>query len=55
MKAKKHIVSMVAICNDCGWVWDDYKDALKKSNNHAKKHKHKVLCEVGVSYTYNGK
>lgn len=54
---KKHfgVVHGVAICDDCGWHTESYKNAQANAARHAKAHKHVVQVDLGIAGEYNGK
>ena len=40
-------------CHNCGATFDNYKNALALSAQHAKKYDHHVTCEQAISVSYN--
>ena len=53
---KKHFgkTHTIAHCQDCDWGTEEYKNGQAIAAIHAKKHKHKVHVEVGMSGYYDG-
>ena len=47
------VVHGVAQCQDCDWHTESYKNAQAIAKIHAKKYKHNVLGELGISFGYN--
>lgn len=48
------VVHGVAICQDCGWHTESYKNAQALAARHAKAHGHHVKGELGISFSYDG-
>jgi hypothetical protein len=40
-------------CEDCGWTTESYKNAQAIAKIHAKKYGHKVVGELGISFSYD--
>jgi hypothetical protein len=55
MKKSFGVSHCIAVCLDCGWRNESYKNAQATGARHAKSHKHKVLVDVGVSGYYDGR
>ena len=55
MKYAYGVVHGQARCIDCGWETDSYKNAQAIAKIHAKKHKHNVEGDLGISFSYYGK
>lgn len=55
MKKETWLTHGIAYCEDCGWTYEYYKNAQALGAKHAKKYKHIVHVEVGLSSKYNGK
>jgi hypothetical protein len=53
---KKHygLVHGLATCLDCGWHTEMYKNAQANASRHAAKYGHKVVGELGISFSYEG-
>jgi len=45
----------IAKCMDCAWYNENYKNGQALAAIHAKKHKHKVQVEIGISGYYDGR
>ena len=55
MKYYYGVVHGQAGCRDCNWETESYKNAQALAAIHAKKHKHEVDGNLGVTFGYNGK
>lgn len=55
MKKKIGVIHCVAICKDCGKVFDNYKNAQALAAQHCRKYGHTVNGEVGIAFTYEPK
>ena len=55
MKQSIYKVHVVARCNDCDAVFEDYKNGQELAAKHAKSKKHCVTGEVGFAFVYNGR
>ena len=49
------VVHAVAECEDCGKVFENYKNAQALAAIHAKKYHHKISGEVGIFFVYDGR
>ena len=49
------VVHALAECFDCGWTNGGYKNAQATAVIHAKTFGHKVHCEVGINFEYEGR
>ncbi len=45
----------IATCQDCGAEFNSHKNGQALAAKHAKKYRHLVTGEVGLSFDYNGK
>ena len=48
-------IHAVVNCEDCQWVTESYKNAQAISKIHAKRYKHRVSGELGISFAYDGR
>jgi len=48
------VVHGYAICEDCGWETQSYKNCQAIAKKHAEKYGHKVGGELGISFGYDG-
>ena len=55
MEKDTGVIGSMAICEDCDWKNENYKNALATGARHAKSTGHTVNCEQVVSVTYNPK
>ena len=55
MKKSIGVIHNVAKCEDCGAKFEQYKNGQALAAIHAKKHRHRVVGEVGLAYTYDGR
>ena len=55
MKYTYGVMHAYVHCLDCEWKTDSYKNAQAIAKIHAKKHKHRVLGELGIAFSYNGR
>jgi Fe2+ or Zn2+ uptake regulation protein len=55
MKKETWKVHTIAICEDCGRVFDNYKNGQALAAQHAKKYKHVVHGEVRLAFKYDGR
>ena len=55
VKKKFGVVHCIAKCQDCEWNSQNYINAQATAAKHAKKYKHKVFVEVGMSGYYDGR
>ena len=55
MKYSYGVVHAVVECEDCDWKTASYKNAQAIAKIHARKYGHKVLGELGISFSYNGR
>jgi hypothetical protein len=55
MKYSYGVVHALVKCEDCGWETNSYKNAQATAKIHAKKYKHKVSGELGISFDYDGR
>ena len=55
MKKDFGVTHAIAECQDCDWKNELYKNAQATGALHAKKHKHLVHVEIGVSGEYDGR
>lgn len=49
------VIHCIATCQDCDWVNERYKNAQATGAIHAKKHRHLVHVEIGLSGDYDGR
>ena len=54
-KTGGRVVHAMAECIDCGWRNEGYKNAQATAVIHAKTFGHKVDCEVGINFEYEGR
>jgi hypothetical protein len=54
MKKGTWKVHTIAECEDCGQVFDNYKNGQALAAQHAKKYGHVVKGEVGLAFEYDG-
>lgn len=54
MKKETWKVHTIAECEDCGKVFDNYKNGQALAAQHAKKYGHVVKGEVGLAFEYDG-
>lgn len=55
MKYNYRVVHGIAVCEDCGWATESYKNAQANAARHAKTHKHRVIGELGIVFGYDGR
>jgi len=55
MKHTYGVVGASVRCEDCEWKTDSYKNAQAISKIHAEKYGHRVIGELGVFFTYDGR
>lgn len=55
MKRRSGVVHAQAVCEDCGWETDYYKNALANGAQHAKRTGHTVQVEQAIVVQYNPK
>jgi len=55
MKYGYGVIHAIMRCQDCGWETYSYKNAQAIAKIHAKKYKHRVEGELGISLFYDGK
>ena len=55
MKYSYGVIHAFVECEDCGWITESYKNAQAIAKIHAKKYKHRVTGELGISFSYNGR
>lgn len=55
MKKTICVVHVMARCEDCGKIFDNYKNGQAVAAKHAKDKKHIVRGEVALAFEYNGK
>jgi hypothetical protein len=55
MKKSFGVVHCIADCIDCGWHTESYKNGQAIAAKHAKKYKHKVIVDIGLAGTYDGR
>ena len=48
------VVHAFVECEDCDWKTESYKNAQAIAKIHAKTHKHRVMGELGIIFSYNG-
>ena len=49
------VVHVIALCEDCGKEFQDYKNGQALAAKHAKSKNHKVRGEVGLAFIYDGR
>ena len=54
MKKRVGVISSIFTCDDCGRVFECYKNAQALAAKHAKHYKHRVDGEVCIGVSYNG-
>lgn len=47
------VVHATVHCEDCGWESSSYKNAQATAKIHAKRYGHKVIGELGISFSYD--
>lgn len=55
MKKATWKVHTSAECQDCGKIFDNYKNGQALAAQHAKKYGHLVMGEVGLAFEYDGR
>ena len=55
MKKKICVIHAIAVCQNCGKEFDNYKNAQALAAQHAKKYKHCVTGEVAMAFEYEGR
>lgn len=55
LKKRVWKVHTVGECEDCGKIFENYKNAQALSAKHAKDHKHLVRGEIGLAFVYDGR
>lgn len=55
MQKRIGVVHAIFECQDCGKTFSYYKNAQALAAKHAKKYKHRVQGELGLSVLYDGK
>lgn len=55
MKKSISVVHLLAECEDCDKVFEDYKNGQALAAKHAKDKKHKVNGDIGLAFIYNGR
>jgi len=55
MKKSFRVIHAIAICKDCGWRNEQYKNAQATAAIHARKYEHKVHVEAGLTGIYDGR
>jgi len=55
VKKKIGVIHCIAECNDCGKVFENYKNAQAVAFIHAQKYGHLVKGDVGLFFEYDGK
>jgi len=55
MRKDYGVMHCVAVCQDCGWRSESYKNGQAIAARHAKAKKHKVEVDVGFFCTYDGR
>jgi len=55
MKYSYGVVHGIAECEDCGWRTEEYKNAQATAAIHAKRHGHRVVGELGIDFSYDGR
>ena len=48
------VVHGTAICRDCGWETESYKNAQALAAKHAEHYGHNVEGELGIAFSYTG-
>jgi hypothetical protein len=54
MKKKTWKVHTIAKCDDCGMVFENYKNGQALAAKHAKSKGHVVRGEIGLAFEYDG-
>lgn len=54
MKKEAWKIHAVLECENCGKIFDNYKNAQGIAAIHAKKYGHKVVGEIGICVVYDG-
>lgn len=55
MSTAKNVIHAISRCQDCGEEWQDYLTAQRRASQHARKERHVVSGELGVSVIYAGR
>jgi len=55
LKYSYGVIHAIVECEDCDWTTNSYKNAQAIAKIHAKRYGHRVLGELGISFSYNGR
>jgi len=55
MKYSYGVVHAIVECDDCEWKTFSYKNAQAIAKIHAQKYGHRVIGELGIGFSYNGR
>ena len=55
IKHEYGVVHGLAECSDCDWKTESYKNAQASAANHARFYGHRVVGELGISFSYDGR
>ena len=47
------VISAIVECEDCDWKTESYKNAQALAAKHARKYRHRVRGELGISFGYD--
>lgn len=55
MKYSYAVIHAQVRCEDCDWTTESYKNAQAIASIHAKSYGHRVVGELGIGFSYNGR
>lgn len=55
MRYSYGVIHAVVWCEDCDWKTESYKNAQAIAKIHAKRYGHRVMGELGIGFSYNGR
>lgn len=55
MKYSYGVIHAFVKCEDCDWETGSYKNAQAIAKIHAQKYKHKIIGDLGIAFSYDGR
>ena len=55
MKYSYGVIGAQVWCEDCGWTTESYKNAQAIAKIHARAHGHRVVGDLAIAFSYNGR
>jgi len=55
MKYSYGVIAAIVECEDCDWTTESYKNAQAIAKIHAARYGHRVVGELGIGFSYNGR